>query len=86
MRLPCWDASARNAECTACAVLRRNRRASESSSDELESFLEEFGRFLALYALLARAAVPDAFATLAVFFLCLLIREGPASLEESGRL
>jgi hypothetical protein len=48
--------------------------------------LEESGRFLALYALLARAADLDFFATLAAFFLCLLMREGPASLEESSRL
>jgi hypothetical protein len=61
--------SARNADDTACAVMIRNRRASESSSDELESLLEEFGRSLDLYALLARAADLDAFET----FGCILL-------------
>jgi hypothetical protein len=61
----------------ACAVLKRNRRASESSSDKLKSLLEESGRFLALYALLARAVDLEAFATLAAFLLCLLMHVLP---------
>jgi hypothetical protein len=83
MRLLFGAASARNADDMACAVLRWNRGAPESSSEEPESLLEESGRFLALHALLDQAAYLDVFATLAAFFLCLLMREGPASLMGS---